>query len=73
MNGTSAGVRAADLRDDIALTFDRIEGVAELINPVLEVTCDNPYQRRMLETLAASLEAFAKEGRTLVERLGAEG
>lgn len=65
--------RAADLRDDARLAFDRIAGVAELICSVLDATCDNPLQRRMMETLAASLEGFAAEGMDLIDRMGAEG
>ncbi|VDS10116.1 hypothetical protein PARHAE_03328 [Paracoccus haematequi] len=68
MSGFST-VRASDLLDDIAMTFDLVEGAAELINPILEATCDNPCQRRMLETLAASLEAFARAGRSLVRKI----
>lgn len=66
-------VVAADLRNDVRLAFDRIVGVAELMRPVLDATCDNPLQRRMLETLAASLESFGNEGLILVDRLEAEG
>lgn len=65
--------RAADLRDDVRLAFDRIVGVAELMRPVLDATCDNPLQRRMMETLAASLESFVNEGLLLLDRLEAEG
>ncbi|MFN3277339.1 MAG: hypothetical protein ACK41Y_02950 [Paracoccus hibiscisoli] len=66
-------VVAADLRNDVRLAFDRIVGVAELMRPILDATCDNPLQRRMLETLAASLESFVNEGLILVDRLEAEG
>lgn len=66
-------VVAADLRNDVRLAFGRIVGVAELMRPVLDATCDNPLQRRMLETLAASLESFVNEGLILVDRLESEG
>lgn len=64
---------AADLADDLRLTFDRIVGVAELMTPVMDATCDNLLQRRMFETLAASLESFANEGLVQIERLQAGG
>lgn len=64
---------SADLHADVRLAFDRIVGVAELMRPVLDATCDNPLQRRMMETLAASLESFVNEGLLLVDRLEAEG
>lgn len=62
-------LRVADLCDDIRLTFDKISGVAELIAPALDMTCDNHLQRRPLETLSAALDAFVDEGLVLVQRL----
>lgn len=73
MSARDAGNRAAVLRDEVRLAFGRITGVAELIGPVIDATCDNPLQRRMLETLASALEGFANEGLTLIDLLETEG